>query len=643
MIFSSTVALMNIAGILATIAQIVTAGVAIMAIALLMYALGFDFKDRLVRAFGIILLCVTFIYTCEALANVASDSFSVQSLLQIKWAALVLLPAAYLHFSDQLLTMTGRPSRGRRRKTVTLVYLVSLTGILMIPFGLTVGGLAPNPAPVPYLERTIVTFLFGIFYIVVMLTASINLGRAILHSVTHTSRRRLMYLFAGASAPAITSIVFLFHGNRFFSDHPVLFYISTTLGGLITGVFLVLMAYVVSFFGMNWTDRAIKSRLFRWLLRGPMAASIVLGLVTVIRRYGQSLGNPYIAMVPISMVATILVLEYAVTLLAPRLEKVLFFGDDREDLDKIRGLEERMLTRKDLNQLLETIAALICDRLQVRGCFIAVLRGENVDYIVLTGDKHILPDADDLGMLKTLSLQKSEENWLLHDEHIYLIPLWFILENKRKLLGFCGFPRLGDSEVDNEARKDVNWLLARAEMALKDRYLQQQVLDSIAVLQPEVDYIQELRASSSYDQKEIYQAKEPQLAPEMTDWVKDALTHFWGGPKFTNNPLLGLKVVEQASDELEGNKTNALRAVLKKAIERVRPEGERKYTGDWLLYNILDLKFLQGKRVREVAHKLSVSEADLYRKQRIALESVAANIVLLEQETSKSENTENKE
>ncbi len=180
-------------------------------------------------------------------------------------------------------------------------------------------------------------------------------------------------------------------------------------------------------------------------------------------------------------------------------------------------------------------------------------------------------------------------------------------------------------------------------MALKDRYLQQQVLDSIAVLQPEVDYIQELRASSSYDQKEIYQAKEPQLAPEMTDWVKDALTHFWGGPKFTNNPLLGLKVVEQASDELEGNKTNALRAVLKKAIERVRPEGERKYTGDWLLYNILDLKFLQGKRVREVAHKLSVSEADLYRKQRIALESVAANIVLLEQETSKSENTENKE
>ncbi len=119
--------------------------------------------------------------------------------------------------------------------------------------------------------------------------------------------RRLMYLFAGASAPAITSIVFCFI-EPFFSDHPVLFYISTTLGGLITGVFLVLMAYVVSFFGMNWTLTGQSRAGFSlWLLKEPMAASIVLGLVTVIRRAMVRAGNPYIAMVPISMVATILV------------------------------------------------------------------------------------------------------------------------------------------------------------------------------------------------------------------------------------------------------------------------------------------------------------------------------------------------
>ena len=42
------------------------------------------------------------------------------------------------------------------------------------------------------------------------------------------------------------------------------------------------------------------------------------------------------------------------------------------------------------------------------------------------------------------------------------------------------------------------------------------------------------------------------------------------------------------------------------------------------------MKFLQGKKVRDVARKLSVSEADLYRKQKVALESVAQKIAEME-------------
>ena len=57
----------------------------------------------------------------------------------------------------------------------------------------------------------------------------------------------------------------------------------------------------------------------------------------------------------------------------------------------------------------------------------------------------------------------------------------------------------------------------------------------------------------------------------------------------------------------------------------------------WILYNILDLKFIQGEKVREVARKLSVSEADLYRKQRIALESVAQNLMKMEAEVTNAE------
>jgi hypothetical protein len=71
--------------------------------------------------------------------------------------------------------------------------------------------------------------------------------------------------------------------------------------------------------------------------------------------------------------------------------------------------------------------------------------------------------------------------------------------------------------------------------------------------------------------------------------------------------------------------------VLAQGIERLRPDGERKMTAtEWLLYNILELKFIQGKKVRDVAMRLAMSESDLYRKQRIAIEEVARQIARME-------------
>jgi hypothetical protein len=87
-------------------------------------------------------------------------------------------------------------------------------------------------------------------------------------------------------------------------------------------------------------------------------------------------------------------------------------------------------------------------------------------------------------------------------------------------------------------------------------------------------------------------------------------------------------------DEHDGNPTNALRAILRQAIDQTRPEGERRFTGEWILYNILELKFLEGKKVREVASRLAMSEADLYRKQRVAIEAVANAILEMEQHTT---------
>jgi hypothetical protein len=149
------------------------------------------------------------------------------------------------------------------------------------------------------------------------------------------------------------------------------------------------------------------------------------------------------------------------------------------------------------------------------------------------------------------------------------------------------------------------------------------------VLVPQMENIQRLRAAAAYDGAAALASGRLNDNPDVFQWVKDALVHYWGGPKLTSNPLLSLRVVKQAIQGDE-NPAEALRGVLRDAIEYVRPAGQRKYTGDWLLYNILDLRFLQRRKSSEVARQLSVSEADLFRKQRVAVEQVARKIAEME-------------
>jgi hypothetical protein len=106
----------------------------------------------------------------------------------------------------------------------------------------------------------------------------------------------------------------------------------------------------------------------------------------------------------------------------------------------------------------------------------------------------------------------------------------------------------------------------------------------------------------------------------------------WGGPKLTTSPLLRMAVVDRALLNHNGNAPKALRAVLVDAIELLRPDGPRSLTAaEWMLYNILELRFLRGERVRDIAHKMAMSESDLYRKQRVAVGAVAQVLAHMEQ------------
>ncbi len=240
--------------------------------------------------------------------------------------------------------LTGRPSRGRRYWLVRLTYLFSFFLVVMIPLNILIGTYIPVDSPVPYLTHNIYTTLFSIYYIAVMLVAGSLQLRAYQRTVTKTSRRRMIYLLAGATVAAIGIFPFLLMGSGLIALNSIVFWILVSLSSVAVGVFLVIMAYSVAFFGVTWPDRLVKSRLFKWLLRGPFTASIALAVTTIVRRLGLLWGEQYNAFVPIFMVVTILFLEYIITILAPFWERLLFYGSDRKDVAMIQSLEDHLLT-----------------------------------------------------------------------------------------------------------------------------------------------------------------------------------------------------------------------------------------------------------------------------------------------------------
>jgi hypothetical protein len=234
--------------------------------------------------------------------------------------------------------------------------------------------------------------------------------------------------------------------------------------------------------------------------------------------------------------------------------------------------------------------------------------------------------------------QNNNDNKLFAWGDYWLVPLLHQEEETIELLGLMGISRNSGSKVDQDQGELLAILAQRAALALADRRIQEQVFTSLQTLASQVELIQSLRAAARYSGSGSLAQVLTQPAGVIAEdnfslWVKDALSHYWGGPKLTESPLIKLRVVQQAMDEHDGNPTNALRAILRQAIEQTRPEGERRFTGEWILYNILELKFLEGKKVREVATRLAMSEADLYRKQRVAIEAVANAILEMEQQS----------
>jgi hypothetical protein len=621
--------------------QLLTSAIAITAFSLLLYALTFNLRDRVARSFALILACMTMVALGDTLASMSSDAQSLPFWLYLQWVGIIFLPSIYFYSSDALLATVGKPSRGRRRLVVRLSIVASFVFLGLLSSGLLLGDVVRSLSGAPYLDRTWTTWIFMGFYGGMMVWSWVNYWRAYRRMMTRAGKRRLIYLMAGATAPAVGSFPFLLFGASVAVHHHLLFWLTVVLSNLFILTLFVLMAYAAAFFGVDWPDRLVKSRLFRWIMRGPVTASLLLALIALTRFVTRSWGYPTTASIEIVvMVGTILIMQFLITLVAPWVERRFFYWGDDASIETLQNLEARALTNSDLAQFLEAVLAAACDSLQSQCGFIAALPSAHPEFIVTVGDPEGIDEMpEDVNVrLASSPLQDGIFPW----REYWLIPLKTMNEMEGSyaagaeddaavLLGVMGVVRNQtlavpadgrEVPVDQYNHEAIVILAQRAAQALENQAAQQQLFSALEELTPQVEMIQQLRAASRYDQSSMLMASLPSEKRISANAIKDALDHFWGGPRFTQNPLLDTILVRDAIVRGE-TPHNALRSILRQAVEQLRPAGERRFTSEWILYNILDMKFLEGHRVKDVATRLAMSEADFYRKQRTAIRAVA--------------------
>ena len=530
-----------------TINQILTAGIAITAFSLFFYSLSFNLRNRVARSFAIILLCVVIVFTSEALESSSTSPEIISFFLKLEWVGIIFLPAAYLHFSDAILVTTGRPSRGRRRLAVRFLYLISLMFLILLVAGYLLGGVNLYSKPAPHLERTIFTELFTVYYVLIMVWAWVNFARAFKHTLTRSGRRRMIYLIGGATSPAIGSFPFLLYGSAIAENHAFLFWSIALLNSLMVGGLIVVMAYAVAFFGVSWPDRVIKSRLFKWIMRGPVTASITLGIMTIVRRVGELFGIPYSSAVPASMVFVVLLMEHTITLVAPLWERWIFFGNDRTDLLLLQKLGDRLITKGDLRQFLEAIIAAIRDHLQSESVFVAAFNRGKITMLISNGSPQQINEGKlDEALEVIKSGNKTDGDYYIWHDY-WIFPLYEEADSEQgsiNMIGLVGASIHNDLSIQSDQKQSLDLLLRRTTQALQDNVLQENVFNSLQDLQPQIDQFQKWRAVGRFDSKTGLLLSEMPPEPDFANWVKDALSHYWGGPKLSKNPLLQLQIVK---------------------------------------------------------------------------------------------------
>jgi len=635
----------NLTDFFALLNDILQAVIIIFGSAVVLYNLGQTFSERVTAAFVALISFVVIVFFAELMASRIEVSVSAETWLRLQWVGVAMVPAAQFHLSDTLLSLTG--ATPKRRKYITpIAYILGLAFLGLVLFtDLIVDEFVPITRA-PHLKAGPFFAVFALYFWLVTIASIYNVWRARQRCITRTTRQRMTTtLLAFLAAPMGVFPYLLISGNAADLGVPFWIWPVIILGNLVVGLMFGILTAHLAYFGANTPDRVVRVRLFKYMARVPLTGSIVLLVYVIVSRNSPILGMPTETALGFAVVAAVMLVEWAIHAYKRPLERWLQLNDD-PDVRRIQRLSERLLTTRDLQQLLESILAAACEALRTPTAFVAALTADGPKLESVVG-----PLTDTASLLQTADLQQivqADGNGNgHHDEALDLETVgsfivwhefWIRpLYNREHsfMLGIFGIRRRAEQPDLSEVEEEIfERLLMQAASALEDRILQQEVFAAVEGILPHITALQERRSAATFGGLPVLsELPESSLVndPEFNSMVRDALTHYWGGPKLTKSPLMHLEVVQKAMVAHENNPTRALRSILDRAIALQKPEGERRMTTtEWILYNILELKFIQGLRVRDVARRLAMSESDLYRKQRVALENVAHTIAELE-------------
>jgi hypothetical protein len=638
---------LNIFNLLQLINETIASAIVIVAVSMLLYNLTRNRHNQVALTSSLVLGCITISYVCDVLVSLDPSLSTYKSILRLQWVGIAFLPVAMLHLSDALLSTTGLPSRGRRKRIIRFMYMISAAFLLFAAFT----DLLINPIPVapPHFAGVFVSVQAGIlfpaymlYFVIGTVFALINVGRARERCLTRDTRRRMGYLQIALLTPAFGIFPFsvLLGAGE---EYSLLGLIVVNISNFIIILSLVFLSYPLSFFGTRVPDRVVKSELLRFFLRGPMTGLFALVTIFYITPATRIFGIPSQSFLPFAVVAVVMLWQWFIDEAIPHLERWLIYsGEEYERLGRLQSLSDRMLSRSDLVQLLEAVLAASSDYLRVSSAFIATLTDADRDVIATSGG--IRPTStlliDEADSLRTqLAAQPSPMQPMLWYSW-WIFPLHGRQVNEQITPPISGIfaiqARAPQFDLTDDDLNALERSIERAELTLADLLIQDDIILALEGLLPQMNLTAETRAGIEYraPREGIKQLPASTLisdGEQFKEQVRAALRHFWGGPGLTNSRLLELHIVDDHLAENENNPVRALRAVLQKAIDAQKPEGERKYTSpEWTLYNILELRFIKGARVKDVGTRLAMSEADLYRKQRVALDAVAETLLEME-------------